>query len=167
MLWKLFTLAPASPFLETAFSTAQSLLHRHRTKTARQTDFPQGWSTQGGGGEPVYVNKQSHVTPERPPRPNGLSWCLLTDVRRCALCCFKSHGLAGVLPSEGRFFWCTYLPFILPGELGFELLLALLTVSMRDDFVWDCLPAEESGLLTAPRTLVVLGWNEKCASLSI
>lgn len=65
------------------------------------------------------------------------------------------------------YFLDTYLPFILPGELGFELLLALLTVSIRDDFVWDCLPADESGLLTAPRTLVVLGWNEKCISLSI
>lgn len=65
------------------------------------------------------------------------------------------------------YFLGTYLPFILPGELGFELLLALLTVSIRDDLVWDCLPADESGLLTAPRTLVVLGWNEKCMSLSI
>lgn len=51
----------------------------------------------------------------------------------------------------------TCLPLILPGELGLELLLALLTVSMRADLLCACLPADESGLLTAPRTLAVLG----------
>lgn len=58
----------------------------------------------------------------------------------------------------------TNLPLILPGELGFELLLALLTVSIREDLDWDCLPADERGLLTAPRTLAALGWNQKYIS---
>lgn len=96
-----------------------------------------------------------------------MHWFPLTDIKCFGLRYFRSHCLDGILKCKVWYFLGTYLPFILPGELGFELLLALLTVSIRDDFVWDCLPADESGLLTAPRTLVVLGWNEKCISLSI
>lgn len=52
--------------------------------------------------------------------------------------------------------WSTSaLPLLPPGEPGLELLLVLLTVSMRISLV--CFPAEASGLLTAPSTLAALG----------
>lgn len=92
---------------------------------------------------------------------SGIHWFPFTVIKCFGLHYFRSHSLVGILKCKVWYFLGTYLPFILPGELGFELLLALLTVSIRDDFVCDCLPADESGLLTAPRTLVVLGWNKK------
>lgn len=51
-----------------------------------------------------------------------------------------------------------YLPLLRPGELGLELLLALLMVSMRESLVCS-LPVADKGLFTAPRTLADLGWK--------
>lgn len=55
----------------------------------------------------------------------------------------------------------TDLALLRPGELGLELLLALLMVSMRDDLVCSCLPAVDRGLFTAPRTLAAFGWRRR------
>lgn len=61
----------------------------------------------------------------------------------------------------------TDLPFPRPGELGLELLLALLFVSMREILVWS-FPVADRGLLTAPRTFAALGCKvEGSQSLNI
>lgn len=51
-----------------------------------------------------------------------------------------------------------YLPLLRPGELGLELLLALLMVSMRESLVCS-LPVADKGLFTAPSTFADLGWK--------
>lgn len=50
-----------------------------------------------------------------------------------------------------------YLGLLRCGEPGLDEESSLLVVSMRDALLWSCLPAEDSGLLTAPRTFADLG----------
>lgn len=50
----------------------------------------------------------------------------------------------------------TNRPLLRPGELGLELLLALLTVSIRESLVCS-FPVADRGLFTAPSTLAAFG----------
>lgn len=54
-----------------------------------------------------------------------------------------------------------YLVLLRVGEPGLEEGSSLLVVSMREALLWSCLPADDSGLFTAPKTLADFGLKEK------
>lgn len=64
-------------------------------------------------------------------------------------------------------FWvwesCRYISYLLLlrcGEPGLDEE-SLLVVSIREALLWSCLPADDKGLFTAPKTLADLGLNRK------
>lgn len=61
---------------------------------------------------------------------------------------------------------CLYLVLLRCGEPGLDDESSLLVVSMREALLWSCFPADDSGLLTAPRTLADLGLRIKRESFS-
>lgn len=54
----------------------------------------------------------------------------------------------------------SYLLLLRWGEPGLDEE-SLLVVSIREDLLWSCLPADDSGLFTAPKTLADLGLKEE------
>lgn len=57
--------------------------------------------------------------------------------------------------------WCLHLVLLRCGEPGLDEESSLLAVSIREALLWSCLPADDSGLFTAPKTFADFGWRRK------